>query len=108
MRVRLPFKGGREQVGTRPAVLMQVDEGTQKSPTLVIVPLTSQLAAARFGHSVQLEPGEHSGLQMQSVAMVYQLTAVDRVNVVEQLGALSHDEFESIRQAVIQMVTPSA
>jgi mRNA interferase MazF len=107
LRVRLPFKGGREQAGTRPAILMQEDEGPERSPTLLVVPLTSQLAAARFAHVVPLEPGEHTGLRVSSLALVFQVTAVDRANVIEQIGTLSADEYARIRDAVIAMITPA-
>src|SRR5947209_16435680 len=106
IRVRLPSRGGREQAGTRPAILMQHDDGPQRSPTIVIVPLTSQLAAARFGHSVELAPSEQSGLRVQSIAMIYQMTAVDRANVIEQIGSLPDEDFQRVQQAVIAMITP--
>src|SRR5713226_7874209 len=77
--VDLPLGAGRAQAGLRPAILMQDDEGPQLCPTLVIVPLTSQLAAARFAHTVPLNPGTHSGLRVPSLALVAQVTAVDRM-----------------------------
>jgi hypothetical protein len=33
------------------------------------------------------------------------MTAVDRANVIEQIGALSEEEFARIREAVIAMIT---
>jgi mRNA interferase MazF len=107
VRVRLPYRRGRVQAGARPAVLMQFDDGPQLSPTLVVVPLTSQLAAARFSHSVTLESSEESGLRVRSIAMIYQVTAVDRANVVEQLGTLPDEEYTRIREALLAMITPT-
>lgn len=106
IRVRFPSRGGREQAGTRPAVLMQRDEGAQRTPTLVVVPLTSQLAVTRFGHAIELEASAQSGLRVRSVAMAFQITAVDRVNVLEHMGTLPEEDFERVRAAVVEMVTP--
>jgi mRNA interferase MazF len=106
IRVRLPSRGGREQAGTRPAILMQHDDGPQRSPTLVIVPLTSHLAASRFGHTVELAPSAQSGLRVRSMAMVFQITAVDRTNVLEQLGTLLQEDFERVRAEVVEMIRP--
>ena len=97
---------GRAQAGLRPAILMQDDEGPQLCPTLVVVPLTSQVAATRFSHTVVLNPGPHSGLRVPSVALVAQITAVDRMLFRQQLGALTAAEYEQVSAALTAMVTP--
>src|SRR5437899_11748784 len=104
--VDLPMGAGGAQAGLRPAILMQDDEGPHLCPTLVIVPLTSQLTAARFSHTVPLNPGTHSGLRVPSLALVAQVTAVDRTRLRQQLGTLTADEYEQVRTALVSMVTP--
>jgi mRNA interferase MazF len=104
--VDLPSGAGRAQAGLRPAILVQDDEGPQLCPTLVVVPLTSQLAAARFSHTVALAAGSHSGLRVPSLALVAQVTAVDRNRFRQQMGTLSADEYEQIRSALITLITP--
>ena len=104
--VNLPSGAGRAQAGLRPAVLMQDDEGPLLCPTLVIVPLTSQVAAARFAHTVPLSPGAYSGLRVASSALVAQITAVDRTRFRQQMGTLLPDEYEQIRAALVAMTTP--
>jgi mRNA-degrading endonuclease toxin of MazEF toxin-antitoxin module len=46
--VDLPDQGGREQRGRRPAVIWQNLEAFSGLPTILVIPLTSRLAALRF------------------------------------------------------------
>jgi hypothetical protein len=59
-------------------------------PTVLLVPLTSQQDALRFSGTVLVEPDADNGLRQPSVALVFQLTAVDRLFVGGQVGAISH------------------
>jgi mRNA interferase MazF len=104
--VDLPLGAGRAQAGLRPVILMQDDEGPPLCPTLVVVPLTSQMAATRFAHTVVLSPGSHSGLRVSSVALVAQITAVDRTLFRQQLGTLTAAEYEQECSILAAMITP--
>jgi mRNA-degrading endonuclease toxin of MazEF toxin-antitoxin module len=52
----------------------------------LIVPLTSQLDALRFPGTVLVDASQHNGLRHNSVALVFQLTAVDKRYISERLG----------------------
>ena len=52
--VALPDSDKREEKGNRPAVAVQTDIAS--SPMLIIVPVTSALAALRFSFTVRIEP----------------------------------------------------
>lgn len=84
--VEMPARGGRAQAGRRPAVVAQSAAGL---PTFLVVPLTSQLDALRFAGTVLVEADSHNGLRRASVALVFQLTAVDRRHISERLGTVS-------------------
>ena len=77
---------GREQSGRRPALVLQ-DE-TPDLPTIVVAPLTSQLAALRFPYTLRVEPSPDNGLSMPSVLLLFQLQVVDRRRLLRVLGAL--------------------
>ncbi len=94
--VRLPFSGGREQMGERPAVVIQGEAYGQGSPLVLIVLLTSQLAALRFPASVRVEPSAVNGLTLPSVAMVFQTRALDRSRFVRELGVLEANYVSAI------------
>ena len=46
--VQLPVVDGREQAGSRPTIIIQDPVTGGPLPTVLIVPLTSQMAASRF------------------------------------------------------------
>ena len=91
--VEMPARGGRAQAGRRPAVIVQ---SANDLPTTLIVPLTSQLDALRFNGSVLVEADSQNGLRRASVALVFQLTAIDRRHVADRLGTVSKEVLEEI------------
>ncbi|MBY0522156.1 MAG: type II toxin-antitoxin system PemK/MazF family toxin [Gemmataceae bacterium] len=60
--VNLPDRGGHEQRGTRPAIIWQDTAAFSRLPTVLLVPLTGQLDAARLGASVLIQPSALNGL----------------------------------------------
>ncbi|HEX6183421.1 MAG TPA: type II toxin-antitoxin system PemK/MazF family toxin [Pyrinomonadaceae bacterium] len=86
--VEMPVRGGRAQAGRRPAIVMQSAVGL---PTTLIIPLTSQLDALRFAGTVLVEATSQNGLRRASIALVFQLTAVDGRHISERLGAVSKE-----------------
>ena len=86
-----PGAGGREQAGRRPAIAVQTDATSTSLPTLMIVPMTGQLTALRFPHTIRVEPSEANGLSQPSVLLVFQLRAVDRRRVLDRIGRLEQN-----------------
>jgi mRNA-degrading endonuclease toxin of MazEF toxin-antitoxin module len=72
--VEFPARGGRAQAGRRPAIVVQ---DISALPTVLVVPLTSQFDALRFPGTVLIEADPLNGLRHTSVALVFQLTAID-------------------------------
>jgi len=91
--VELPAQRGRAQAGRRPAVILQNETSL---PTVLSVPLTSRLDALRFPGTVLIEKDTRNGLSQNSIALVFQLTAVDKRYVSFRLGAVSERVIESI------------
>jgi mRNA-degrading endonuclease toxin of MazEF toxin-antitoxin module len=54
-----------------------------------LIPLTSQLDALRFPGTVLIEADAQNGLHRASVALVFQITAVDSRFIAEHLGSIS-------------------
>lgn len=94
--VELPARGGHAQAGRRPAIIVQ---STTNLPTTLVVPLTSKLDALRFPGTVLVEADSQNGLRRASVALVFQLTAVDRRYITDRLGEISKEVLEEIRLA---------
>jgi mRNA interferase MazF len=87
-RVRIPVAAGHKQAGERPAILVQEDSFTAALPTALVIPFTSTTAAARFPGTLVVQPDGQNGLTVPSVALVFQLTAVDKRDCVRRLGVL--------------------
>lgn len=94
--VELQGTGGRSQKGRRPAVVIQDDRYGGRLPTMLVVPLTSSQSALRFAGTTLVEATHNSGLQIDSIALVFQCLAIDRRQVLEKIGRANDDERENI------------
>jgi mRNA-degrading endonuclease toxin of MazEF toxin-antitoxin module len=88
-RVEFPARGGHAQAGRRPAIIVQSAPRSAGLPTVLLVPLTTQMDALRFPGTVLVEADSQNGLRRASVALVFQLTTIDRRFVTAQVGEVS-------------------
>jgi mRNA interferase MazF len=95
-RVNLPSARGHTQAGIRPAVIVQEDKATTALPTVLVVPFTGTIAATRFPGTVPVQPDGKNGLTVPSVALVFQLTAIDQTNCLLPLGTLDAATLDQI------------
>lgn len=105
--VWLELAGGRghAQAGRRPAVVVQSDLVTEVVPTLVVVPLTSNLEALRYPSTMVIAATSLNGLKRDSVALTFQLTTVDRAVVTETVGTVSPEVMAGLCQAISELVS---
>lgn len=102
--IRLPDSDQREEKGTRPAIAVQTDVAV--SPMLMVIPVTSSLGAKRFPFTVRLEPSEANGLTLDSIAMVFQLRAIDPKRIVRKIGELEAEYLVQIDTEIWRMLKP--
>jgi mRNA interferase MazF len=102
--VALPESDKREEQGNRPAIAVQTDVAT--SPMLMVVPITSSLSVLRFAFTVQIEPSEQNGLILTSVAMVFQMRAIDRKRIIRKIGELESQYLAQVDAVIWQMLKP--
>src|SRR5262249_23333048 len=95
-------RGGHEQRGKRPAVIWQ-DTDTFQLPTVLIIPLTGSLAAARFPGTLEIQPSDQNGLSSPSIAMVFQLGACDTSRLGSQLGHLDDPDLLRLQEMAKQI-----
>lgn len=98
--VQLPPVDGHEQFGRRPAIIIQDDSYGQSLPLVLIVPLTGAVAPARFPGTVSIAPTAETGLRRPSVALVYQIRALDRKRIQEKAGFVPASILEPIYSAL--------
>lgn len=87
---------GHEQAGRRPAILLQDDSYAADVPLVVVVPLTGATAATRFAGTLLIEPDESNRLRKPSVALIFQIRAVDRRAIAESIGAITAAQLTEI------------
>lgn len=87
--VEFPVRGGHAQAGRRPAIVSQSASATVQLPTVLFVPLTTQMDALRFPGTALVETTPENGLRRLSVALAFQLSVVDKQFIGAYLGTLS-------------------
>jgi mRNA interferase MazF len=106
MMIDLPVPAGRprrEQHGRRPAIAVQSDDSTGL-PTVMVVPLTSNLDALRYRHTIRVEPSARNGLSIPSVLLTFQLRAIDRIALLDTIGRLEDDVLRSLNRELLLML----
>jgi mRNA interferase MazF len=93
--VEISASDGREQAGPRPAIIVQTSKAFL--PTILIVPLTSKLAALDFTGTFSIVPDYENNLNTDSVALVFQLRAIDRKRLKGKIGHLSADYIKKLQ-----------
>jgi len=87
---------GREQIGKRPAIIIQDEVRYPNTPTVIVIPVTSQKSALRFPATVLIQPTPNNGLQAESIALIFQVRAIDRKRVQQVLGTLEAQSLATI------------
>ncbi len=102
--VGLPETDRREEKGNRPAIAIQTD--VANSPMLMIVPITSSLGALRFSFTVKIDPSNLNGLTLPSVAMIFQMRAIDRKRIIRKIGDLESEYLAEVDAEIWRMLKP--
>lgn len=90
------------QSGRRPAVVLHSSATLLKIPTVIVVPGTSKLAAARYPHTVRVAPLPANGLPRDTIFLAFQIQSVDPSWIESpRLGVLSAEELEAVEDAVL-------
>jgi mRNA-degrading endonuclease toxin of MazEF toxin-antitoxin module len=98
--VEFPGGAGRAQAGRRPAIVVQNSKASDSLPTVLLIPLTTQQDALRFPGTILVESDPENGLRKPSVALIFQLTALDKRFLGIQAGIVSDVVIHAIWQAL--------
>jgi mRNA interferase MazF len=94
--VDIPFTPGHAQAGRRPAVIVQDDTFMTPLPTVLIVPFTGSQSATRFSGTVFVQADGQNGLTVASIALVFQMRALDKRYFLNRLGILDAATLDQI------------
>ncbi len=96
MLVEIPFTDGHEQHGTRPAIIVAgVTRGI-----IAALPLTTNDEALLFSHTVPIKRSTANGLSSFSIALIYQVRALDATRCKRKLGVLSKADYSIIHKGL--------
>lgn len=96
----LPLSGGSVQMGKRPVLIVQNDVGNMKSPTVVVVPLTT---ADKKWQIVHVEIPTSTGLPKESIALCEQIMTISKDCLGRKVGVIESDELVSAIENALQI-----
>ena len=82
---------GSEQGGKRPAVIVQNNIGNKYSPTVLIVPMTSEIKKVNMPTHNVMYKTKFNGLDADSMLLGEQTTAIDKKRILYKRGCLTTD-----------------
>ncbi len=88
---------GSEQLGTRPALVIQNDVGNQYAATTIVAAITSTIRI--YPVTVPLKKGK-AGLKQSSMVNLAQILTVDKSRLHRRLGALHAETIEKVNAAL--------
>ena len=89
---------GSEQAGHRPVLIMQSDLLNQKSPTMIVVPITSIIKHPFLQSHYILPP--NCPLRERSMVLTEQVRALDRKRLGAYVGRLNVNELRNVERAL--------
>jgi mRNA interferase MazF len=102
--IELPPGTGHEQSVRRPAIVVQDASYAGALPVVLVVPLTTAAATLRFPGTLLIQPDPDNGLRQPSVALVFQMRAVDRRRISGRIGTLGQGDLAGIFAALDQLM----
>lgn len=100
--IELPMPAGHEQTGTRPAIIISDTEAN----ITIIIPLTSNIQALRFPHTIEITPSLKNGLSTLSIALIFHIRAIDKNRLKNKIGDLESeilDEIDEMLKRILQL-----
>lgn len=94
--IELPPTNGHEQGGRRPAIILLDQTVSLRLPVILTIPITTALAALRFPGTLRIDATASNRLSKASVALIFQLRAVDRKRIKEKIGSLDSETLQNI------------
>ena len=100
LHIDLSHGTGHEQYGKRPAVLIS----DTKTNIAIVVPITSNTEALKFPHTLIIAPDKQNKLDQKSIAMIFQLRAVDKTRITKIIGRLNKNIVDTLDKMIRKML----
>lgn len=94
---------GPEQAGRRPAIILPADPVTASLPTVLVVPLTTNLKRLAIPWAVRVDAGD-GGLPRDSAALCHQLQVRGKIRLLQKLGDVPGPTMKRIETKVLEAI----
>lgn len=79
-----------EQGGIRPVIIIQNDVGNKFSPTVIVLPITSEIKKKSMPTHCVLHKTDRNGLEMDSMVLAEQIRVIDKSRLLDKIGYLDN------------------
>ena len=79
-----------EQGGIRPVIVIQNDIGNKYSPTLIVLPITSEIKKENMPTHCNLHRSIKNGLKVDSMVLAEQIRVIDKSRILDYIGYLDN------------------
>lgn len=95
-----------EQGGLRPVVVIQNDIGNKYSPTVIVLPMTSEIKKLNMPTHCIVHKNENNGLKVNSMVLAEQIRVIDKTRLEEYIGYIDNiEEQNEIIKAYMANIT---
>ncbi len=91
--VDLSGSRGHEQKKERPGIIWRDLDHVKMA---IIIPCTTTQECSKFAHTHNLFPTTKNGLSEDSIALVFQMTSIDKKRLIKKLGELDQEDITCI------------
>ncbi|MEK6914480.1 MAG: type II toxin-antitoxin system PemK/MazF family toxin [Nanoarchaeota archaeon] len=99
--VDFPSRDGREQIGTRPSIVIG-DTGTS---LVLAIPLTSNLQAlTNLPYTIKISKSKDNRLDKDSIALILQLQTLDKKRFISKIGILEENYLNEIDREIRKLL----
>ena len=79
-----------EQGGIRPVIIIQNDMGNKYSPTVIVLPITSEITKENLPTHCINHKTDKNGLKVDSMVLAEQIRVIDKSRLLNKIGYLSN------------------
>jgi Growth inhibitor len=79
-----------EQGGIRPVIIIQNDMGNKYSPTVIVLPITSEIKKENLPTHCIIHKTDKNGLKVDSMVLAEQIRVIDKSRLLNKIGYLSN------------------
>jgi mRNA interferase MazF len=90
--VEIPPTNGHEQHDLRPVLVFSPSEAN----VVIIIPCTSNMSSLRYPHTLEIQPSATNGLTIPSIALIFQIRAIDLKRLQHKVGELSSETVKEV------------